>query len=66
MKDFDDFYMGLDAAEISQILYEANDFSKTIESLNIDPSSVPGGQVMAMSYAVSISLLRRYHDWLQQ
>lgn len=66
MKDFDDFYMGLDAAEISQILYEANDFSKTIESLNIDPSSVPGGQVMAMSYSVSISLLRRYHDWLQQ
>ena len=65
MKFFDDFLKTLTEDEISEIMNECQEPLTTIREQS-SGSTAFGNQIGTISYFVSLGLLRRYHEWLQQ
>ena len=66
MKDFSEFVSELDDATVSKILIGANKYAEKVATAEIKPDSVPGGQIMAISFTIALALLGCYHDWLER
>lgn len=65
MKSFDDFIKTLTEDEIAAIIDECQEPLAAVHKES-SSSTALGNQIGAISYFVSLGLLRRYHEWLQQ
>ena len=66
IKDFNDFLSVIDGDTLEKIFHGANDYAKHAASVIANSESLPGTQVMAISYAIALALLGCYHEWLEQ
>lgn len=66
MKDFNNFLSTITTKEVEDIMNEADRNIETLRSDNSDQSTHLGNQIGGLSFSISLQLLRRYHEWLEQ
>ncbi|QPT45694.1 hypothetical protein I6G25_05500 [Macrococcoides caseolyticum] len=66
MKDFNNFLSTITTKEVEDIMNEADRNIESLRSDNSDQSTHLGNQIGGLSFSISLQLLRRYHEWLEQ
>ena len=67
MKTFDEFKLSLTKDEITNISNKAKEvLDEAREDFSKNPKTNLGNQIVTISMFISLGLLERYHEWLQQ
>lgn len=67
MKSFDEFRKTLTEDELARIADDAGQvLAKNRDELSDDPKTALGNQITTISLFMSLGLLEKYHEWLEE